>query len=108
MAELVADDPDDLAHPGVAASLAVLAGIAATDAACGFKFGRRPRGQDHGQAVDLVTEVGANGKELARALTRLLAIKDGAHYGMVYVGPPRARAAVRHARILVDAATDMQ
>jgi hypothetical protein len=34
----------------------------------------------------------------------LLDIKDGAHYGMVYVGGQKAAAAVRHARLLVDAA----
>ena len=106
VAELVVGEDDTLATPGVAASLAVLAGIAA-DAACCAALGRRPRGQDHKQAVGLLSEVGSNGPELARALNRLLDIKDGAHYGMVYVGGQKAAAAVRHARLLVDAAAKM-
>jgi hypothetical protein len=104
VAELVVGEDDTLATPGVAASLAVLAGIAASDAACCAALGRRPRGQDHKQAVGLMSEVGSHGSELARALNRLLDIKDGAHYGMVYVGGQKAAAAVRHARALVDAA----
>jgi hypothetical protein len=105
VAELVADDPDDLATPGVAASLAVLAGIAAADAACCAALGRRSRGQDHRQAAGLLAEVGPGGRELARALERLLDVKDGAHYGMVYVTGQKAAAAVRQARVLVDAAS---
>lgn len=107
VAELVVGEDDALATPGVAASLAVLAGIAASDAACCASLGRRPRGQDHKQAVELLSQVEPQGRELARALSRLLDIKDGAHYGMVYVGGQRAAAAVRQARILVDAAASL-
>lgn len=91
VAELVSSDCDELATPGVAASLAVLAGIAASDAACCAALGRRPGGQDHKQAVGLIAEVEPNGAELARALNRLLDIKDGAHYGMVFVSDRRPR-----------------
>ena len=47
VAELVGEQDDELATPNVAASLAVLAGIAASDAVCCAVLGRRSRGQDH-------------------------------------------------------------
>lgn len=42
VAELVMDDDTDPSSGGVAASLAVLAGVAASDAACCAKLQRRP------------------------------------------------------------------
>jgi hypothetical protein len=51
VAELVGAEPDEMATPGVAAALAVLAGIAASDAACCAVLGQRSRGQDHRQAT---------------------------------------------------------
>jgi hypothetical protein len=95
---------DDLASPGVAAALAVLAGIAAADAACCVALGQRSRGQDHRQATDLLRQVQPDGLTLARDLARLLDIKDGAHYGAVYVTGQKAAAAIKQARRLVEAA----
>lgn len=103
-AELIGTVDDDLASPGVAAALAVLAGIAAADATCCVVLGQRSRGQDHRQATDLLRQIEPNGTTLARDLARLLDLKDGAHYGMVYVSGQKAAAAVRQARRLVDAA----
>lgn len=103
-AELVAAVDDDLATPGVAAALAVLAGIAASDAACCVVLGQRSRGQDHRQATGLLRQIEPDGRTLARDLARLLDIKDGAHYGLVYVSGQKATAAIRQARRLVDAA----
>jgi len=107
VAELLGDETDDLAHPGVAAALAVLAGIAASDAACCAVLGQRSRGQDHRQAVELLAGVGPDGRMLARTLDRLLDLKDGAHYGLVFVSAHKAAAAVRQARALVEAATTL-
>jgi hypothetical protein len=107
VAELVGIEDDELANPNVSAALAVLAGIAAADAACCVTLGRRARGQDHRQAVQLVALAGSDGKTLARALGRLLDVKDNAHYGMVYVGPPQAKAAIRQAKTLIDGATQL-
>ncbi|TDO49398.1 hypothetical protein EV643_106370 [Kribbella sp. VKM Ac-2527] len=104
VAELVIDEEGDLETAGVAAALAVLAGIAAADAACCFALGRRSRAQDHRQAVQLVAEVGSEGKKLSNALGRLLDVKDGAHYGVVFVGAQTAKGAIRHAKVLVDGA----
>ncbi|GAA1676017.1 hypothetical protein GCM10009745_19070 [Kribbella yunnanensis] len=104
-AELVGMVDDELANDNVAAAMAVLAGIAAADAACCATLGRRSRGQDHRQAIRLVEQAGADGKILAKALGRLLDIKDGAHYGMVYVGTQQAKAALKSATILVEGAS---
>lgn len=101
VAELVGSDPDEVASPGVAAALAVLAGIAASDAACCATLGRRSRGQDHREALDLLRQV-AGGARMAQDLRRLLDIKDGAQYGMVYVSHQRSTAAVKQARHLVE------
>jgi hypothetical protein len=104
VAELVGAEENELANDNVAAALAVLAGIAAADAACCATLGRRARGQDHRQAIGLVDQVGADGKTLGKALGRLLDIKDGAHYGMVFVGAQQAKTALRNAGTLIDGA----
>jgi hypothetical protein len=88
----------------VAAGLAVLAGIAASDSICCARLRSRHRGDDHRGAADLLrtaTPVGAN---LARVLLRLLDLKDEAHYGVMVVAARRASDAVRWARTLVDRA----
>lgn len=103
-AELVVDDEDDLATANVAAALAVLAGIAAADAACCVVIGERARGQDHRLATRLLSQVDPRGPDMARQLKRLLDVKDGAHYGIVFVSTQKARTAIRQARHLVDAA----
>lgn len=105
-AELVVDDEDDLATANVATALAVLAGIAACDAACCAVLGERARGQDHQLATRLVSRIAPNGQEMARHLKRLLDIKDGAHYGMVFVSAQKAHGALRQARRLIVAAQD--
>jgi hypothetical protein len=107
VAVLVSGEDDELANDNVAAALAVLAGIAAADAACCGTLGRRSRGQDHRQALQLVAQAGTDGKTLSRALGRLLDIKDNAHYGMIYVGPQQAKTALRHATALVDGAAEL-
>lgn len=106
-AELIGAEDDELANDNVAAALAVLAGIAAADAACCGTLGRRSRGQDHRQAIQLVAQAGPDGKMLSQALRRLLDIKDGAHYGMIYVGAAKAKAAIRNATTLVEGAAKL-
>lgn len=105
VAELVLTEPDDDEPPlrGVAAALAVLAAIAASDAACCARLGSRHRGQDHTRAVDLLRTVQPDGESLARDLERLLAIKDNVHYGTLTISPPDAKAAVARSRRMVDA-----
>jgi hypothetical protein len=103
VAELVASEGDDVpASASVGAGLAVLAGIAAADAACCAALGQRSRGQDHQQVLALLSEVEPDGREAARHLQRLLDIKDTAHYGVIYVSSPELRRAIRRAEQLVS------
>jgi hypothetical protein len=66
VAELVGTQKDELATPSVATALAVLAGIAASDAACCAALGQRPRGQDHRQAIQLLERIDSVGPAMAQ------------------------------------------
>lgn len=102
VALLVAEEPDsELSYSSTAASLAVLAGIAATDAACCAAQGARFRGQDHRQAATLVESVLPDGREAAKSLRALLALKDEAQYGLVDVSRSRLKRAIRNADDLI-------
>lgn len=90
-----------LALTSVAGSLAVLAGIAAADAACCAALGRRARGQGHDEAIPLARTIQPDGEAMARDLARLLALKDDAQYGVLVLSPARARSAVGWARRIV-------
>jgi len=57
----------------VAAGLAVLAGIAGSDAICDARLGRIHRGDDHRAAQDLLQQATPDGKKLAAVLGRLSA-----------------------------------
>ena len=102
-AELVLDVDDD-ASLNVSASLSVLAGIAAADAACCAVLGRRARGQDHREAISMLTRVAGVGSDMGKDLARLLDMKDNAQYGVLYVSETKARQAVKWALRLVSAA----
>lgn len=84
-AELIVEmsDDADLDLPAVAAALAVLAGIAASDAACCSALGQYARGQDHRQAERLLATVTPDGPQMAKDLKRLLDRKDNAHCGFI-------------------------
>lgn len=99
------DDSDPAATVTVAN--AVLAGIAAADAACCASLGQRSRGQDHRQAEQLVAEIAPGGDEAARALSKLLALKDTAHYGMINVSSQNVKTALRKAQELIDFAREV-
>jgi hypothetical protein len=93
--------------PISSSTLAVLAGIAAADAACCAALGRRPRGQNHDEAAALVRTITPSGEAMARDLDRLLALKDDAQYGVLIVSSERARSSVGWARRLVAAAREV-
>lgn len=105
VASVTLDEDHDLAVPGVAAALAVLAGIAASDAVCCAKLGERSRGQDHRQAIQLLEKVSPAGGKMAKALRELLAVKDDSHYGATLVSMSKAKQIVRRARELIDSAS---
>ena len=51
-------------------SLAVLAGIAATEAICGHALARRAAGENHDEAIVLMTTATTQGHEFARELVK--------------------------------------
>jgi hypothetical protein len=106
VAELVGTERGLEESVSCAAALAVLAGIAASDAACCARLGRRSRGQDHVDAADLLEQIEPEGKNAAKALRELIAIKDRAHYGLINISQPSFTGAMRRARDLVDFAGD--
>ena len=84
-----------------AASCAVLAGIAAADAACCRSLGRRSRSQDHRDAVALVRQISPGGPDAAKQLERLLGLKDQAQYGLEDLSGQKLLTARRQAQALV-------
>ena len=102
VATLIKDEPDpDWAS--AAAALAVLAGIAASDAACCKALGRRSRGQDHAQSagspsLDLIEP---GGKSAANAMRRLINLKDEAHYGFYNLATQDLKSALTQAQRLI-------
>lgn len=97
---MVAEEPD-VDYRAVSASLAVLAGIAGGDAICGHVLKKRSRAQEHRQAVDLLRTV-TGARSAARALDRLLDMKDAAQYGTSALSADRAKGAVKAAATVVD------
>jgi hypothetical protein len=101
VAELVAGEGNEVEYASQAAALAVLAGIAASDAACCKSLGRRSRGPDHREASTLVEQVEPGGRQAARSLNRLLALKDEAQYGLFDVSGQDLKTALRQANAMV-------
>jgi hypothetical protein len=97
LAEVV-DDESETAALGVSAANAVLAGIAAADAACCRALGERSRGDDHRDAVALVAQVTPGGDDAANALRRLLAVKNDAEYGLAVFSWAKRDLGLRQAR----------
>jgi hypothetical protein len=116
-ARLVATEegkPVDYDYHHVAAGVAVLAAIAASDALCCKLLGERSRGQDHRQAIAVLQEVryGAGSpavqqdraRELGQALAVALDVKDESHYGTRLLAGEQVVRVLRAAEKLVTAA----
>lgn len=102
IAELAAHENDpDVSYGSVAASLAVLAGIAASDAACCFALKERSRSDNHRDAADLLASL-PRGSLPAKSLRELLDLKDTAHYGLIDVADAQLKKALRRASDVVD------
>jgi hypothetical protein len=99
-------EPDRGEYLNVAAGLAVLAGIAASDAICSIRLGCIHRGEDHRGAQDLLRQATPDGQKLATVLGRLLRVKDAAHYGVLIVSARNATDAKRWAEFLVQRAAE--
>jgi hypothetical protein len=103
VAELTADESDpSLEYGGVAAAIAVLAGIAAADAACCQALGRRSRSDNHHDAESLLEGITPGGKRAAGQLRKLIDMKDAAHYGFVSVNAAELKRSLRQAHQLVE------
>lgn len=108
VAELVQGAEGDLpSSTSVAASLAVLAGIAASDAACLAALGRRSRSQSHHTAGALLGQIAPGGPKAAQGFGRLMDLKDTAHYGTITATPAKLRSALRDASHLVEFAAQV-
>lgn len=116
-AELVRTDgarPEDFNFNHVAAGVAVLAAIAASDALCCTLLGERARGPDHRQAIALLATIrfgdgppaarARQARELAAALATALDLKDEAHYGISLLTTSQLRHLIKAATKLVTAA----
>ena len=90
-----------------AISNAVLAGIAASDAACCKALGRRFRGQDHKAAAKLLKAVHPGGPAVGRQFLKLLDLKDDAQYGFTPMSASKLKSAHRSAEALVDFAREV-
>jgi hypothetical protein len=104
VADMVLSEPATQAETHVAAALAVLAAIAATDAICGLQLGHYNRGQDHNRAAALLETVDLPDRTLPAKLRRVLASKHDVHYSPNLISKTDAQVLVRQARALVDAA----
>ena len=109
VAELVAREAADGIDPAsasVAAALAILAGIAASDAGCCLALQKRSRGEGHGQAANFLRSI-AGGDKAADALSELISFKDTAHYGVINVTKESLKVIMRRAATLVGFAQSL-
>lgn len=95
-------EDSSLVYPSAAASLAVLAGIAASDAASCAVLQERSRSQSHHDAEGLLEQIEPDGKAAARGLRDLLNLKDKAQYGFLPVSQRELTVVMRKARQLVE------
>lgn len=97
---------DSPADNSVAATAAVNAGIAASDAICGRALGYCSKGEDHDQAVALLaTAVRDLGP--SRNLGRLLGAKSLASYSPVLLSDSKTGDLIKYAERLVDAMNEI-
>jgi hypothetical protein len=107
VAEIAAGEHEqDPEYASVAVSLAVLAGIAAADAACCMALGERSRSQDHHDAERFLRRVKGGG-EAAKQLHQLLSLKDEAHYGFFDINSSELKMALRRSRAVLAFAEDV-
>jgi hypothetical protein len=108
VAELTADVSDpSLEYGSVAVSVAILAGIAAADAACCQELGKRSRSENHHDAEARLEQITPRGKRAASQLRQLIDIKDTAHYGFINIGASQLKRSLRQAQHLVAFAEEI-
>ncbi len=102
VAVLCLDDQTDVDTPGVAASLAVLAAIAAGDSVCCYELGKRSRAQDHAQAEALIATIAPSGQSMSKKFRDVVMAKGDSHYGLSTVSTAKARQLVNKAAQLTE------
>ena len=83
---------------------AVHAGINAADAILGARTGARAGGEDHKQAIPLLTSLPMEGRAAANALGRLVPLKSKAEYDPEPISRGTAELALRQATVPVEIA----
>src|SRR5258708_18783674 len=107
VAELTADVDDlSLEYASVSASVAIIEGIAAADAARCHELGHRSRSDNHHAAEALLTTITPGGKRAANQLRQLIEIKDTAHYGFITDTAATLKRSLRQARHLHEFAEE--
>ena len=102
VAELIRDDDTLEARTNIMGAIAVLSGIAASDAICGNALGLRVAGDAHAEAIDLLRRATPPDSKAASALTRLLASKTDTQYSAQLVSGTKARELFKAAEQLVN------
>jgi hypothetical protein len=101
-AGLIADMADEQSEVAdVCVTLCVQAGIAASDVICCARLGQYSPGEDHYEAVELLSKADARS---AKHLRLLLAMQVKAAYSHVRATPEEAKRAARAADALVESA----
>jgi len=100
------DDGEHHYHANTLITGYVHAGIGASDAICCHVLGEHSEGSDHADAARVIGRVPIDGKELAKALTILLALKTKAGYGAKPLPMHEVLRAQRSADKLMRAARD--
>lgn len=93
------------ADNSVAATAAVNAGIAASDAICGHSLGYCSKGEDHDQAIELLA-VAVRDAGPSRNLARLLGAKSLASYSASMLSDSKTADLIKYAERLVSAMND--
>jgi hypothetical protein len=83
-------------------ALAVLAGIAASDAICGRALGERAAGENHADAVVVLKRATPPGDSAPAQLKRLLDAKTTTQYSPMLLGESKSSELLSTARRLVD------
>lgn len=100
-ATLIADPADEEALNDAFVTLCIQAGIAASDVICCARLGKHAQGQDHNEAVTLLSQANS---ESAKHLRVLLGMKTKAAYSHAGISTGDAKRAGRAAEILVETA----
>lgn len=101
VAQLVASEVEYLPSASVAAGLAVLGAIAASDAASCAALGVSSRSQDHADAGALLKQISPGGEDASRYFGRVIGKKDLAHYSFLPLAVGDLKTIMRSAQRLV-------